>query len=352
MQDYVNTNATPPAVCAPAGSSATLACMTEAVSTTSTRLSRAAEIALGAVFLAGAVLKALDINLVTVQIRAYGLFSDPTLLACAALGTLLIETGLGIALVSGLRLRGGTFAALVALLAVFTGLIAYGWIYNDLADCGCFGPIEMSPRVSIAKNVILLLIAAVAWHGASKHSARPWIKAFVATVAALALAGYAYAHLENVPIVPENPVDDTQPGPFAEFVFDADGIHYDLGKGEFFIVMLNTTCEHCMASVESVNELSLAADFPQVVGICYEEEPGLLDTFRDMTAPIFPLYSLGDRIRLFFSLVGEVPPRFILARDGEQIAYWDETAPTAEQVQQARDGLWTPPEPESQAPAN
>ena len=299
---------------------------------------------MGLVFLAGAVLKAVDINLFVVQISHYGVVEKQALLALSALATLWVETALGTALVLRLRLKGLTFAALIVLLLVFAGLIAYGWAFHDLDDCGCFGPIEMSPRVSIAKNVVLIILGILAWCGSRrrpKPSApkRVWpvrlAKALVCAVAASCLTCYGYSHLEAV-------VDPGDEGarPFAQFVFEIDGMEWDLGVGEYFVVMLNTTCEHCMESVEQLNELALIPEFPPIVGLCFEEEEGELADFREMTAPEFPLYSLGDRVRVFYSLVGEAPPRFIYARDGRQIVFWDETLPDPDVLLDAFSSQW------------
>ena len=290
------------------------------------RAPRLAELVLGVVFLAGAFLKSLDVNLFTVQIRAYRVFDHPTALALAALATLALETAIGAALI--LRLRRWTYLALAAFLSAFTGLIAYAWAFHGLAECGCFGPIEMSPGISIGKNVVLLGLTVVAWHGFRKKGAGALPQEGRAMVRAWACAGLAaatvlYAYLDLDPAV--RPTEQNRP--FAQFRFETDGVPFDLGVGEHFVVMLNTTCEHCMAAVESLNTLALVPDFPAIVGICFEEEPGSLDTFRDDTAPLFPLHSLGDSIRTFFSLVGEAPPRFIYVRDGTQIVFWDEQPP-------------------------
>ncbi len=302
-----------------------------------THAARYAELTLGVVFLAGAVLKALDIDLFTMQIRSYGLFDDPLWLARAALGTLTAETALGTAFVLGLRLRGWTCAAVTALLVVFTGLIAYGWAFHHLEDCGCFGPIEISPGISIGKNAALLFLTAVAWLGLRKQETAASLRksvGLVQTCVCVGLAGalvlYGYLHIE--PVV--EPTEENRP--FAQFAFDIDKTAFDLGTGEYLVVMLNTTCEHCMESVESLNKLVSLPDFPPIVGLCFEEEPGMLEEFCEITAPLFPIYSLGDRIRTFFSLVGEAPPRFIYVRNGIQIAYWDEKAPDPNLVFLAR----------------
>jgi hypothetical protein len=223
----------------------------------------------------------------------------------------------------------------LALLVVFTGLIGYAWIFHGIQDCGCFGPIEMSPGVSIGKNAVLIILCLFAWRGcwrspqlsASRRSVL--IRYGISVVAACGVASYAYAHLEAAP---------KKDGAFSEFVFEVDGVKYDWGVGEYFVPVLSMTCKDCMASVEKINALMETPGFPPVVALCYEEAEGGLGDFEARTGPGFPLHSLGSSIRTFFNLIGQTPPRFYLIRDGQAVKFWDETVPSAEEVSSARGG--------------
>ncbi len=296
---------------------------------------------LAIVFLAGAMFKAMDINLFTIQIRAYGLFRDPFLLAVSALGTLAVETALGMALLIGFRLRGLTHAAVSALLLVFSALILYGWIYHDLADCGCFGPIELSPQRSLAKNALFFILVILAYWGRPREAATatPWtgtrLQYMVCLIPVVGLVAYAVADLDRV--VPAGEEDR----PFAQFVFEADGAAYDLGVGEHLVALYNATCEDCMASVNALNALAMEPEFPPIVALCWEPVPDSLEEFRLITEPYFPIYSLGDRSNTFFSLVGDHPPRFHYVRDGKTVKYWDDNVPQAGLIRLARTAAHT-----------
>jgi len=297
---------------------------------------RPAEAIVGLVFVAGALLKAGDVNLFAVQITRYGVLSSPVLVSAAAVGTLWMETSLGLALVLGARLRGAAYAATLAILAGFTGLIGYAWAFHNIADCGCFGPIEMSPGVSIAKNVILGALCLGAWVGYSRAVKRSaslpslLIRYGLCAVAACGAAAYAYAHLEAAP---------KERGTFSQFVFEIDGEKYDLARGEYFVAILSMKCDHCMASVPEINALAETPGFPQVVALCYEEEKGSMDTFQAVTGASFPMYSLGSSARTFSDLTeGQEPPRFYLVRDGRAVKFWDMAVPSAEDVSAARSG--------------
>jgi len=226
----------------------------------------------------------------------------------------------------------------VALLTVFTGMIAYGWVFHDLEDCGCFGPIEIAPGVSIGKNTVLLVLAILAWAGlrqTKRETARPAGIAAVKVLACAAAAGVIlpYAFLRLEPSVEADGPDR----PFAQFVFEADGVEWDLGTGEYFVAMYSTTCGHCLETIATLNELAMQPDFLlPIVALCYEDEPGSFEEFSALGGAIFPMHSLGGYIRTFFSLVGDAPPRFIYILDGRQVAFWDDEVPEPGQVQQAR----------------
>jgi len=295
---------------------------------------RGTELLVGLLFLSGAILKAFDINLFIVQVSHYGVIERHDFLQYAALGTLLIETAFGLALVIRLRLRGFLYLGILALLTVFTGLIAYGWAFHGIQDCGCFGPIEMSPSISILKNIFLAALIAFVWRVTSQTGYADWpAKISIPLVSLTAIfsivtAIYGWHNIESIK-------QDTD-RPFAQFNFSENGQEYNLGQGEYFVAMLSMTCEHCMAAMPTLNTLAERPDMPPLVAICYEESPGTLATFREQTLPTFPLFSINDRIGLFFSLIGNAPPRFYLIRDGQSLKYWDDDIPSTEEIQAAR----------------
>jgi hypothetical protein len=283
---------------------------------------KAIELVTAVVFLAGAVLKALDINTFCVQISAYGVIENKALLPPAALATLMIETFLGMALLTGLRLRGLLFAAYEALLAVFTGLIMYGWVYHDIEDCGCFGALEMSPGISIAKNIVLAALVAAAWIGHCRivRPPAPWrsmiLRGLAAVLAGAALTGYAYTDLEAV---------DRSPRPFAQFVLDNEWGHFNLGESEYLVVMLSMDCEHCVAETPALLDLMLMPDVPKMLALCLEENEGGMEQFQIETGADFPMFKVGPLV--YFNLIGDDTFRVYYVRGGRPVTFWDGEAP-------------------------
>ena len=228
-----------------------------------TKWSRFAELIVGAVFLVGAALKAYGVNTFAVQIYAYGVIENKALLSYAALGTLFVETAIGMALILGLRLRHVTHAALQGVLVVFTLLIIYGWVFFDIEDCGCFGPLEMSPGISIAKNIVLMLLGGLGWFAAWKNSGRDrpsviYVKSFLCGLSAVAIAAYAFSLLDRD--IPLNNGRET--ALFSQFIVETEEGIFDLGNGEYLIVVLSLACDECVREVPVLNQLLVHPDLP------------------------------------------------------------------------------------------
>ncbi len=302
-------------------------------------VARILELLLGLLFLAGALLKILDINLFVVQIGAYGIFEDKMLLTMSAFGTVMVEILLGALLVLGFARRFLSIGATLLLLIFLSGLVLYGWAFHDLAECGCFGSIEMTPAVTLLKNLVMMVMGLIAWWGLTltpKHIGMPKYMQLnsglawsISLLISLAGGAYAYQNLERV----EDMVDeDGEVRPFARFVLNTEQGELSLGTGEHLVVFLSADCAHCKAEVPALNELVFDDDLPPLVGLCFEDTAGELDRFEMDALPMFPLYSLGNQVMLFFSFIGQAPPRLYYIVDGRSVHHWDLDMPSIETV--------------------
>jgi hypothetical protein len=95
---------------------------------------------------------------------------------------------------------------------------------------------------------------------------------------------------------------------------------------------MSMTCEECMAKVPEINELMLLPGIPPVIALCYEEEPGEMERFRNDTQPLFPLHSLIGRPLVYYSLRGEDSFRLSLVRGGTAVGVWDGKLPSPEEL--------------------
>jgi len=124
------------------------------------KIARIIELLIGVFYLFGALPKMADINTFSVQMSAYHVIEDRQLLPVFGCITVFAEFALGMALMFGLRLRGLTYAVYHGMLLFFSILIVYAWVAHGLEDCGCFPLIAMSPKVSLVKNAVLVLLGA------------------------------------------------------------------------------------------------------------------------------------------------------------------------------------------------
>ncbi len=302
-------------------------------------IGRAAEVVVGLVYLIAAILKAQNINLFIGQILAYQIFTSTFALTAVAFSALFLETFLGLSMVLGSPWRKQVLAVSAAMLLFFTGLIAYAWQVHGLEDCGCFGAVSFTPPMAIAKNVVFLALTGVAWYGLIGRGEGDGMSYRVVRRALPVLLAVALCALIVPQLGASGPPDTTPVGEnstaapaglFGGYQVTTEYGDFDLGKGEYLVAMLSMTCEDCMASVPQVNEYTYESALPQVVALCLEPEEGSIDTFQALTAPTFPMYSIGNNMLAWSKICEGLPPRLCLVRDGVVIASWNEVLPDYE----------------------
>ncbi|NLV41829.1 MAG: hypothetical protein GXY15_11460 [Candidatus Hydrogenedentes bacterium] len=306
----------------------------------SVKIARIIEVLVGVFYLLGALPKMADINAFSVQMSAYHVIEDRQLLPVFGCITVFAEFSLGMALMFGLRLRGLTYAVYHGMLLFFSVLIVYAWAAHGLEDCGCFPLIAMSPQVSLIKNAILLLLGAYSgWMLSGPGSAlrRPplwgpgmWPRFVCALAVSVLATAYAWATVDRLDLATDG--GGEAKGPFSAFHIETPEGVYDLGQGTYLVPIMSMTCEECMAKVPEINELMFLPGMPPVVALCFEEEPGEMERFRNDTQPMFPLHSLIGRPLVYFSLRGEDSFRLSLVCGGKAVAVWDGKLPSPEEL--------------------
>ncbi len=284
------------------------------------------EIAVGLFFLISAAAKAVDMDAFGVQISAYNVIKDANAIRGASYFALLAETALGGALLAGIRARGLSHLASGVMILVYSTLIAYAWVFHGLIDCGCLGAwVTMGPAESLAKNIVLLGALSFAWFGGGRsatsapNKGTQYAAAFIAaSVMVLALAGIAMRLGDRAETNPVASADGSRP--YAQFVFDADGQHFDLGNGEHLVAMLNATCDHCRKSVPSLNKLIETPGLPPMIALMMGNEEELAD-FQAETSPLFSAHLIEPLT--FMEFIGSTPPRLSHIRDGVGVRHWD-----------------------------
>jgi len=122
-------------------------------------------IALGALFVIAGSLKIAHPADLAAAITAYRLGLPPQVVAAMAVALPPLEILLGVYLIAGLLLPLVSGVA-VAILTLFTGIVASAVIRGLSAPCGCFGPADNAPAtwITVLRDLSFLLPAVyLAW---------------------------------------------------------------------------------------------------------------------------------------------------------------------------------------------
>lgn len=311
------------------------------------RASRVVEICLGVFFVASAASKVVNLEGFAVQISFYGVMREQSLLLSAAYGTVGLEAVLGAAFIGGWRVKSVPYVVAGGLTIVFSALIAYAWRYKGLEDCGCFGDyLKMTPGQSLLKNVVLLGVLGAGWYGtrglseevdaSGPRSSAPIAAAILSLALVLGLGMYSLVDgSSDRSIVAQSVEVVDKDRPFQRFRFTTNGVEYDLGTGEYLVAMLNTTCEHCIASVPALNAIAASPDLPELVALMIADtgqEEEQLNEFRELTSPVFTTQLI--EVLDFIEFLESAPPRLMFVREGREVSGWEwvDEAPTPESL--------------------
>lgn len=296
------------------------------------------EIVLGILFITSAILKIIEINRFCVQIYAYGVITQKEILPWIATITILIEISLGFLFLLSFPYKKFTLGINFLILSAFTSLIIYAWIFNDLKNCGCFGKIEMGPAESVIKNIFLIIISILCFLGVKplgnekKNKNIYFVKFYLPLIFLLAITSFfCIQQLRSEQPITEN-VETNDTNTYSNMKIEIDDISYNLGEGEYLIVLISFACDHCVEEAPKINEYMLINGLPKIIALCLEESPKEKEEFINKVQPIFPMYSLGDKARFFLSLIGKEPPRLVYLKQGKVIKYWDYNLPTPEEI--------------------
>ena len=281
-------------------------------------------VALGLIFLAAGVLKAVDPAEFARQIGTYGIVSGGAAVFLAYL-IIPLELALGTALVVGYRSR--LAAALTgALLLLFMGATAYAWSQGKTEGCGCFGSVaSRTPGQVLLEDAAFLALAWLAYQLGQERVSRPrWRPVTVLCVvlaAGIALPAGAYA----LPI--DSLVTDLKVGrqssdlPLREAPMD-------LTKGDYLVALLDVNAADARDTVKKLNQLNGASSGAMVVAF-FGGEVDEKTIFCFNTNPSFEVVAVprADLKRLYRKL-----PRFFQLKEGRVSRIWDGAPPTPEEV--------------------
>jgi len=166
---------------------------------------RTCAVAVGALFFITGMLKLMDPTgtslIVAEYLKFFHLGALTGISKAAGIILALTETLTGAALIAGVWRRIAS-AVTFTLLGIFTVITAILWALNPAMDCGCFGEaVHLSHFQSFAKNIILLLLSAIAFIPRDMDfGPRPGKYAAFGITSAIVLAFGIYS-LRDIPLV-------------------------------------------------------------------------------------------------------------------------------------------------------
>ncbi len=139
----------------------------------------------------------------------------------------------------------------IGMLVLFSCAFLFGWLRNDITDCGCFGyfiPIPSSPALTFIRNLLLLLLLIWTYYNATDYNQpiEPWKKITIFTImfSATFTAGMSYKPLAFAKRV--HPFDN-------QLLSSTPLISYSRAKqGETeLLFFFSYSCPHCVNSMEN-----------------------------------------------------------------------------------------------------
>ncbi len=247
-------------------------------------------IAAGIVLLVSGFAKALDTAAFARLLTQYGAdalrWMAPVLVGAELL--------LGLALLLGIRLRRAGAGATL-LLAIVTAGYAYGLLFREVTDCGCFGPqsvLNGPPAATFLRNGVLLALTIAVWRGGDDAKAdRPAVRCVLLGAMCLGtfICGYTFrtAASSRLPFHYEERAEAVAGTPLAELA----GLSGASADSTYLVFAFSYTCPHCLNSIENLKRYEEQGAVDRVVALGLEH-PAAERRFREVFRPEFELHSI------------------------------------------------------------
>ena len=266
---------------------------------------------LAAVFIFSAYSKLIVPGLIEIILVDQGFASSRDAVAIYVRLLIGLELALGVLLLQPNYLKRIVVPASFYFLLGFTFYLIYtGFFLGDKDNCGCFGEmLKLSPVESIFKNILLMIPAVVLERLVKEEKKTVWIPA------AVLILSIAVVFI----VSPMNTLKDFQ---FSQYTTFEGAGRVDLLSGNKLVAVFNTECDHCQAAAKSLAKLKRHSNFPEMYVLFFSEGVISVDSFRTLTKSNFPYKII--RMREFFNLIGQSPPRIYWLQNGKIKKKWDD----------------------------
>jgi len=280
-------------------------------------------VALGLIFIAAGVLKAVDPAEFARQIENYAVVAGRTSVILAYL-IIPLEMALGAALALGYRTRLAA-AGTSVLLVLFMGATAYAWSQGKTEGCGCFGSfVSRTPGEVLLEDAAFLALGILAFFLVRGKASRPGLRLagvmVCAVIGGVALPLSAYA-LPLDPLVTQlRPGREVSELPLHE-------APVDLSHGDYLVALLDLDAPDSRETVKRLNAIGRSGTVGVLAFFGGEVDEKTVFCFN--TSPSFEVVAVprSDLKRLYRRL-----PKFFMLRGGKVMRIWEGAPPAPEEV--------------------
>ncbi len=299
-------------------------------SETQSRIGRIAAIVLGSIFIFAGTLKVGDPWVFLGSLPAYGVPSVLRLPITVMMPT--IEVLLGIMLIIGWRTRIAATAA-AGVLAVFAGVIAFGWANGTLQECGCFGPLlKRTPPQALAQDAAFMVLAVLGMMWAPVDKA-PFTRIRSGTLAAVVVGSMAIiggnlwsdtVTLDDMIVATEATVTGEMPA------FEELGLR----ERNVFLYLFHPDCQYCVRNGPQLARIAADPDLPEVIGITHSVRPGQVKGYLDHAGADIKAYERNPAG--FAQITGDgAVPQLVFLQRGRVARVWKGDLPGTLELKRA-----------------
>ncbi|MDR0620003.1 MAG: hypothetical protein LBG17_08915 [Bacteroidales bacterium] len=263
-------------------------------------------IIVGIVFIVSAFAKALSISHFAKIIADYG-FEN---LQFLSIFIVFVEALLGLALIFQIYLKQ-TSSIGILLLTFFTIIYAYGLIFMDIKDCGCFGNISIlntSPIFIFIRNAVLTYMLVFIWvfGRAQTKELNSTIKFIIAviffamcTIAFISGYNYQYVNKNN-----ENRIISIKDSALKDIV--------NISKDStYFIFAFSYNCPHCLNSIANLKEYKETNIADNIIALALGDTI-IEEAFTEIFKPNFPIRNYAKEL---LKLTNTFPKAYYIRQD-------------------------------------
>lgn len=228
----------------------------------------------GAVFLISGFAKAIDSALFSQTIAEYG-FGDLWFMAPIII---IAELYLGLTLILNLNQR--LMAALsTVFIAILTCIFLYGWLAQDVTDCGCFGPmtfLNSSPWISLLRNAILLYLCIDVWVNSPREAINNNFLVNSTLILVLSLgafmSGYTSQNTSSTGFTSKIRKSNKKAVALSESKL---GNYIETSPDSTYLVFaFSYQCPHCFNAMENLKQYEAKGAVDKVIGLTMRSKSG------------------------------------------------------------------------------